>query len=514
MLHIFATIQRNSLYGRKRIFLRSCTVSVFFLKFSTSFAYASIGSSNIQTVPIINASTSKDTEEKKGQGNQELKTEYVCNDKTVKCTMWNADKIVNVDPYKDLTYQVGYATLAFPKGRPTFYSADKKLSIAFGAFINYDMGALLGPNKRANGPKAGGFQGTLRRGRPIIVIKYTDFALTITPDIGRFGLQHHDLFGADLKYTGIKHLVIAGGFLPPTLSMMDSETSRGFFLAERPMVVDMLRNIAGGEPRVDFNVIHWGERYLFSIAYTGQRVGKLFKNFQQGQKGGVFRLAGRPIASNDVDLHLGITGTFAVHGENRKYSIISYNESRLFPSAADNKTGTINGVNSIWAIGPEFALRWKRLIFQGEYYSFFMPRKDEGEGHNDNLHFWGWYGSVNYVIFGARRNYLPSRAIFAAPQGSLLSPSTGDWGALEWSARWSYLNLDSHAGDFENNKHGAGIQGGRQKVIATGFNWYPSPHFRVMLDYNYIMASRSRNNLWHLKKENSNLILSRLQITF
>ena len=72
----------------------------------------------------------------------------------------------------------------------------------------------------------------------------------------------------------------------------------------------------------------------------------------------------------------------------------------------------------------------------------------------------------------------------------------------------------SHAGDYENNKYAAGVQGGKQKVIATGFNWYPSPHFRVMIDYNHIISSRSRNNLWHLRKKDSNLIISRLQLTF
>lgn len=513
MVNNIEAVQSNLSYGRKKGFLRSCTMGILFLKISISFSYANVYQTNrwrSNITPFLN----KEKEEKKDKDENDQQAEYICYEKSIRCTMWNADRVVNVDPYKDLHYQVGYSTLAFPKGRPTFYSASKKLSIAFGLYINYDIGALLGPNKRANGPKVSSYQGTLRRGRPIIVVKYTDFALTVTPDVGRFGLEHHDLFGADLKYTGIKNLVIGGGLLQPTLSMLDSETSRGFFLAERPMVIDMLRNVAGGEPRAGFNVIHWKQRYLISVGYTGQRVGKKFTNFQQGQKGGVLRLAGRPIASRNIDLHLGITGTFAVHGENRKYSIVSYNESRLFPSAADFKTGTINGVNSIWAVGPEFALRWKRLIFQGEYYSFFMPRKNEGYGHNDNLHFWGWYGSLNYAIFGAHRHYLPSRAIFAAPEGSLFNPAAGDWGALEWSVRWSYLNLNSHAGDYENNKYAAGVQGGKQKVIATGFNWYPSPHFRVMIDYNHIISSRSRNNLWHLRKKDSNLIISRLQLTF
>ncbi len=509
----YFTTQNDPFNKCKINIIQSCTMGILFLKVFVSFAYANVSQTNTLQLKLP-PSYNKDKEEKKNQDENYQTSEYVCNNKVIRCTMWNADKIINVDLYKDFYYKIGYASLTFPKGRPTFYSSNKKLSIAFGVYINYDIGSLLGPNKRANGPKVSNYHGSLRRGRPIIVIKYTDFALTVTPDIGRFGLEHHDLFGADLKYTGFKNLVIGGGLMQPTLSMLDSETSRGFFLAERPMVIDMLRNVAGGEPRVSFNVLHWGEHYLISVAYTGQRVGKKFTNFQQGQKGGVLRVAGRPIASNNFDLHLGVTGTFAVHGENRKYSIVSYNESRLFPSSADFKTGIINGVNSIWAVGPEFAFRWKRVIFQGEYYSFFMPRKDEGQGHNDNLHFWGWYGSVNYVILGARRNYLPSRGIFAAPQGSLFNPSAEEWGALEWSARWSYLNLNSHAGDFENNKYGAGVQGGRQRVIATGFNWYPSPHFRVMIDYNHIIASRARNNLWHLRKKDSNLILSRLQLTF
>lgn len=494
--------KRRSYYACSK-FVQFLIIKVVFLKVSIVFAQSSL------TQPSVSDASA--AAQKDSPYVSTTQSGYICYNKNVKCTIWNADKVVRPNVYKDIRFNFGDFNLSFPKGRPTISSNDKRFSIALGLYANYDMGAYIGRDKRNNGYNMAGWNGYLRRGRPIIQVSYDDFMLTVSPDIGRFFLAHHHIFDANLRYTGFKNTVIVWGIALPMGGLYDSGTSRDFILAERPMVVDMFRNIAGGEPRVAVNAIHWNRRYIVSLAFTGQRLD--YTNFQDGQKGGIFRFAFRPIIARDYEMHLGVSGAFAVHGRNRLYSMGVGQETRVFMNRSYLSSG-IKGVNSVWAIGPEFGFRWKRFLLQSEYYSFYLSRKDTDGVKRPDLHFSGWYAALNYVIFGQPRPYSESRGVFERPQGNYFNPATGEWGALEWSVRWSAMDLNRYTHYYDQKGTLLGVQGGTQKIIATGFNWYPSPHFRVMLDYNHTFTTASRNNIYNRYGRQSNIILSRLQITF
>lgn len=437
---------------------------------------------------------------------------YACEEGVKICSLWNTVKVVNIDPYQDIKYQIGKLAVTFPKGRPTF-SLNDELVISLGGMFQYDVGAFVGTNARDRGPSMDSIRSHLRRGRFIVNAKYKGFLVTVTPDLGTSGVQNDSLFEASLRYQGFRHTSIDIGLLQPRVTMEDAEGSNLFEFVERPMVVDLVRNIAAANARLSFGGSHWEKRYIVAAYVTGPRYGP-FQNFQRNQVGGVFRLAGRPVITKDIDLHVGVSGSMAFHGDNRKYSMNTGQEAQIWLQRPYIKTSSINGVDSIWSIGPQVAFRYKRILFMSEYYSIHMHRSAVNGENAPNLNFPGWYVSANYTLFGQPRIYEAQRGVFITPIGPTLNPAAGYWGALEWSSRWSVMDLNSHKTRYSDSGKLLGVHGGQQTVWSTGFNWYPSSQVKVMLDYNHIQASSALKSDYNPRGRSSNLIISRLQYNF
>lgn len=500
MIHKSRIKSAKVLYKSIRPFLL-CTFNVVFIKFLISFAFA-------KTEPIFSIPDVGLIDNKKKE------SFYLCFNAVQQCTVLNVDQVVNIDPYKEIFYQFGEFQLNFPKGRPTLTSHDHRLSISLGASIQLDIGGIIGPDKKQNGSRMDGSQSFLRRGRFNVAVRYDDFIFNITPDVGRPALVNDSIYEAYLKYIGFKNTIIAIGLLQPPVTMFDTESSNGFILVERPMIVDLVRNLSGSDARLALMMTHWNKRYYVSASITGQRLGETYKDFQRNELGGNLRLAVRPVILMYYDLHIGISGTFITHGDSRKFSLSTGQEALIWLGRPYLKTGTISGVDNVAAIGPEFALHLNRFLIQSEYYSMFLQRVSENSGRKPNLHFSGWYASLNYVLLGQPRSYDESRAVFGPPIGSYFNPEAGEWGGLELSVRWSSLNLNHYTHRMDDKSYFLGIQGGKQNVVSTGFNWYPSAHMRISLDYNHVMATRSRKNYYNLTGRTSNLIMSRVQLTF
>lgn len=434
---------------------------------------------------------------------------YVKADSTI-----HNDIIGYSDPFKAIHYRLGNFDLTFPKAKPTFSSQNKKFSFSIGTLIQYDVGGFVGSNHQKSVPNMAGTQAILRRGRLIFTARYNDFKLIIAPDFGRAALVNDSIHEANLNYTGFKRTVLSLGLLQPSITMYGTENSASFTLLERPMVTDLLRNIAGANARLAFAIKHWHKTYYISATISGQRLGETYQDFQKNQVGGIIRAVVHPVATNNYDLHLGFNVTLASHGDTRRYSMNSLPEAQIWSGRPYIRTGKVDGVNNVWAIGPEFALRLNRLILQGEYYSIYFQRVSEHKMNRPDLQFAGWYISTNYILLGQARHYSSEGAFFAAPQGILFNPAEKDWGALECSIRWSEMDLNSHRHEYDSVNRLQGVQGGRQIIIATGLNWYPLMNMRLSLNYNYVKATKSRNNFYNKNGRIGNLILSRIQFNF
>ncbi|CAI3933672.1 OprO/OprP family phosphate-selective porin [Commensalibacter papalotli (ex Botero et al. 2024)] len=439
---------------------------------------------------------------------------YICAESEKTCTMWNAIKVVNLDLYKGIKYRIGGLDLTFPKGRPTLISQDKHLKISLGMVFNYDVGGFIGPDNKY-GENVAGSRGYIRRGRFTLGVQYDDFVLTVSPDYGEFFRGTYNLYEANLAYKGFKNTNIVIGLYQPRSSMEDAESSTGYEFMERPAIVDAVRNIAGGEPRLTFGAQHYGKRYMISAYITGQRLGEAFQqNFTNNQIGGVFRAAVHPIATRDIDLHLGMSSSFALHGDNKKYGISARQDAQLWLSKQYIRTGTLQGVDNVWSMGPEVGFRWKRAVLQSEFYNIHLSRNSSYEEYRPNYNFKGWYILSSYTIFGQPRTYNQARAIFEPPKGPLFNPAAGYWGALEWNARFSQMDLDDRVHSYSSSGKFQGVQGGKQTMITTGVNWSPSQHMRIMLEYHRVHATGSKGNRYNLYGRKSDFITSRLQFSF
>lgn len=396
----------------------------------------------------------------------------------------------------DEELQVGGMRIGFPQGRPTIASVDGKYAFSIGLLLQEDIGGFLN-----TAPKAGETKGNfnsltenLRRLRLYLSWRYGNWVARFTPE---FGSGTHDgdpsLTEASLNYTGLKNTVLTAGYIIPTISLESASRSGGFELLERSTIVDLMRNIAGGMSRFSVGGETHNRRMLAALYLTGQKFGDRSKDttITDSQTGMVARIATRPVITKNVDVYVGAGASVAFRlnkgSGGRSYTFqhdseVPLGETNLLTS------GKLTNVAQIWSLGPQFALRWNRLLLKSEYYHIGVERSHkDGIVTLPTLGFDGWYVSANYVIMGKPRRYDVRTAGFVPP-GIVheFDPANNYWGALEISGRWSVTDLNGAPG-----QGGAGINGNQQTVWMTGINWYPTTHLRFMLDYNHFIVSQS-----------------------
>ena len=164
-----------------------------------------------------------------------------------------------------------------------------------------------------------------------------------------------------------------------------------------------------------------------------------------GQTGGVARLAGRPYTDPDTDLHLGLSGSYAF--DIRSTSSGQTLQLRDRPEWRIDQTRLIDTgalpADSAYSWGPEFGLRWRNFLLQGEYIKIGVNQAQSGAAPRPDLNFDGGYVEASWVITGEPRKYTTSGAAFGRPvPAEPFSPGGGGWGAWEAMARYSVADLN------------------------------------------------------------------------
>src|SRR5260370_1253190 len=109
--------------------------------------------------------------------------------------------------------------VGMPDGRPTIATADGRLSLAIGGFMQFDLGGYFqNPNPNTQFPRLNDGV-NLRRGRLYFVGKFDDFRVNITPDFGGSPDGSPTLFEANINYTGVKPVTATVGHFHPFLSL-------------------------------------------------------------------------------------------------------------------------------------------------------------------------------------------------------------------------------------------------------------------------------------------------------
>ncbi len=391
--------------------------------------------------------------------------------------------------------------LSFPSGRPTFTSSDGRYSLAVGLQLHYDVGGLFQGSRQPDSrlvPRLNTLGENLRRGRVAFVFKYEDFQVNLTPDFGNSPDGVVRLYEANINYTPVKPLTLTFGYFKPWLTLQDSMSSNDFLFLERPSIVEASRNIVAGDGRSSVGARWVGDRYFVASYLTGAPYGSQSTlPAQPSQTGATLRVAGRPVATSDWDLHAGFSASDAFriqrNSAGQTLTVSERPEERI-----DNNTlvstGALNA-RSAYTYGPEIALRWRNFLLQGEYITIGVDRTNGGATvRTPGLNFSGGYAEASWVITGEPRRYVNSAAAFGSPHPA--RPFTyrdgrfGGFGAFEAVARYSNINLNDRVTRGRSAASTGGVYGGNQDIYAVGVNWYPNDQFRFMLDYDIINVDR------------------------
>lgn len=119
-------------------------------------------------------------------------------------------------------------------------------------------------------------------------------------------------------------------------------------------------------------------------------------------------------------------------------------------------TGTWAVVDTSSALGLEVAGSRGPVTFRSEFYRTQWSRADD-----INPSFKGWYADASWFLTGEKANYRDGKFI----RPNILRKS----GAWEVAFRFSTVNLDDED-----------VQGGTEKNLAFGLNWYSQTHWRFM----------------------------------
>jgi len=386
----------------------------------------------------------------------------------------------------------------FPQGRPTFTSNDGRFSFAVGLQLHYDLGGYFqgsrNPDPRGVA-RLNTFGQNLRRARIPFVFKYDDFQINVTPDFGNSPDGSPTLYEASFNWSPIKPLVATLGYYKPQLTLQDSMSSNDFLFLERPSIVEIARNIAGGDGRAVVGARWASDRYFLAGYLTGGTYGSQNAALATPQQtGAVLRVAGRPVATSDWDVHAGFSASDAFRiqriASGQTLNLQDRPELRIDQNRLIS-TGALNA-RSAYEYGPEFGIRWRNLMLQGEYIRIGVDRTNGGaRTPTPGLEFSGGYAEASWVITGEPRRYVASAGAFGSPRPSRpFSLRDGGYGAFELVGRYSRIDLNDRVTRAVAASTTGGVYGGSQDVYAVGVNWYPNDQLRLMLDYDIINVDR------------------------
>ncbi len=384
--------------------------------------------------------------------------------------------------------------LGFPNGRPTISSGDGRYQAFLGGQFQWDVGgALQGNDRPAGAPRLDSFGQNLRRGRLTVGFKVDDVQLNITPDFGGSPDGSPTLYEANLNWSPIKPLTLSLGYFKPYYGLADSMSSNDFLFLERPSIVEIARNIAGGDGRASVGG-RWAANRWFVAGYlTGDSYGSNSTQSTSGQTGGVLRVAGRPYTDPDIDVHLGFSGSAAFdlkrNASGQSLQLRDRPELRIDQTRLID-TGALPA-DSAQSWGPEFGLRWRNFMLQGEYVQIGVSQAQAARTQRPDLNFEGGYVEASWVITGEPRRYSTSSAAFGRPNPAHpFSFEGGGWGAWEAMARYSVTDLNDKVTRGRAQSLTGGVYGGRQEVVGMGLSWYPNSLLRFMLNWDIVNVDR------------------------
>ena len=163
-------------------------------------------------------------------------------------------------------------------------------------------------------------------------------------------------------------------------------------------------------------------------------------------------------------LHLGLSYRHAFHDRGNTIRWRQRPEAHLGPRLVETPKFHVEDVDYF---NPEVALVYGPASLQFEWMSALVDRP-----MGDDIRYNGYYIFGSFFLTGEHRPYKTSSGAFdrVKPKNNL--DGKGGWGALEFAARYSMLDLNDED-----------MNGGELSNFTLGVNWYLNPNLRFMLNY-------------------------------
>jgi phosphate-selective porin OprO/OprP len=381
-------------------------------------------------------------------------------------------------------------------------SNDGAYSVALTGRFHADVADYVGfdAKSKSAGPQALNSGFNLRRARIGVTGKAAgDFTYQLVYDFGgtsdALAAGNGDLQAAQVGYTGIKNVIIEGGYSDTFFTLEEAMSSNDILFMERATPGVAATGVNAGDFRANFGARYTGDRLWIGAYLLGPASGNTHS--PNSQSIGAFqRIAYQFLDTPDYTLHLGVgideilkapnagpltanSVTLSDRPELRVDGTTFLTTGGLGSIAANGLSRSVSGgyildVEAAGTYGPFFA--------QGEYLHYSIDRYNLATAEFD-----GGYGEVSYSITGETRKYSKGSGAYGGiTPAHAFSPKDGYWGAWEVAARYSYLDLTSNfvPGVSTAAQPNPGfVNGGKQENFTVGLNWYPNSYMRFMLNY-------------------------------
>lgn len=216
------------------------------------------------------------------------------------------------------------------------------------------------------------------------------------------------------------------------------------------------------------------------------------KNVSQGYAVDA-RFVYRPCHETDKLIHLGVAAIHRVPDgalpDEKDKDTFTYKSPGV--STIDNRNlllATVDNVRSQLKTGAELLIYYHKFMLQSEYIRVDVDRKNGFHNYTAQ----GGYAQCSWLLIG--RNYLYDE--------ELACPGRPEGKSLELCTRFNYLTL---------NDSKAGIEGGMQKDVSVGLNYYLNKHVAFKLNASYFIPG---THVKEIEKTNFCVLQGRFQFIF
>lgn len=259
---------------------------------------------------------------------------------------------------------------------------------------------------------------------------------------------------------GADSMDITFGHFKEPFSLENMTSDKYVTFMERPLINTFLpgRNIGVGLSGA-------GESWSLGGGLTGAGVDGPADEQDEGY-GGSARFTWAPVHEKGRVTHLGLSASFRDTGDAGTVRFRERPASHV-TSVRLVDTGTFDA-DSFWRYAAEAAFTAGSLTLKGEY---FLVDVDRGEGGNPDPGFSGYYGEVSWFPTGESLDY----SVSSGRYGKVKPKSNfGEGGPGAWQLALRLDSIDLSDGD---------IDGGEERNLVAGINWYPIPNLRFMANY-------------------------------